>query len=101
MRTENTKNLKNYIHNIGVAKRYYICPDCGSKHMVMLLIKYDKRYAEIIEVTLECEVCHAIVINPEWVGIAEPYIYEAKPSEPWISFDDMEMIVTLKQFQLN
>ncbi len=29
MRTENTKNLKNYIHNIGVVRGYYICPNCG------------------------------------------------------------------------
>lgn len=79
-------DLKPYIYDNGIAKRYYICSACESKAMRSEGIDGCAAYYYI------CMECGSVESAPRGEMMSEP-IAEETPSEAWISMADLAVLV--------
>ncbi len=75
-------DLRDYIYDNGVTKRYHICRECGSKAMRMDPVGGFQAPDWL------CMECGSIEHAPTWEEIAEPAVPEDKASEAWLTADD-------------
>lgn len=79
-------DLKPYIYDNGIAKRYYICSACRSRAMKSEGVDGCVTFYYI------CMECGSVESAPLWEMMHEPIVEDA-PSEAWISMADLALLI--------